>query len=209
MMEGRKTMAEDKFDSEHKSVNGKPVHRADFAYVGDPKDKSTWKLPVDAGNVEAALDLFARTELPAGAKQEVASRIAAAAARHGVDKDKLARFRARYLAGAAEKASEFPLPRFVIRLSDFAGTGLIRIPIAITGQWVRGASNFAIGLDDLNEVRENFAKKPNGEINVDYDHASEMPEVAAGGPVPSAGRIVRLDAPEAWNGTGQRILWGW
>ncbi len=42
----------------------------------------------------------------------------------------------------------------------------------------------------------NFEQRRNGEINVDYDHASEMPEVAAGGPIPSAGRIVKLDTPD-------------
>src|SRR3972149_6775765 len=31
-----------------------------------------------------------------------------------------------------------------------------------------------------------------------------MPEVAAGGPIPSAGRIVKLDPPEAASGLGAR-----
>jgi phage I-like protein len=88
------------------------------------------------------------------------------------------------------------LPRFVITLSTDATDGLIRVPLAITGKWVRGKTEFAITRADLESIVRNFRERQNGEINVDYDHASEMPEVAAGGPVPSAGRIVRLDAPE-------------
>jgi phage I-like protein len=88
------------------------------------------------------------------------------------------------------------LPRFVITLSADATDGLIRVPLAITGKWMRGRTEFAISRADLESIVRNFRERQNGEINVDYDHASEMPEVAAGGPVPSAGRIVRLDAPE-------------
>jgi len=89
-------------------------------------------------------------------------------------------------------------PRIVVTLdAPVDGEGaLARIPIAITGTWVRAGSRFSISLDDLEEIVRNFRKRSNGEINVDYDHASEMPEVAAGGPIPSAGRIVKLDAPE-------------
>ena len=110
-----------------------------------------------------------------------------------------------------------PLPRFVITLrADDATNGVIRVPLAITGQWVRGATTFTITREDLEAIARNFRERQNGEINVDYDHASEMPEVAAGGPVPSAGRIVRLDPPEAVGAQhaaplrGDRhILYGW
>jgi hypothetical protein len=94
-------------------------------------------------------------------------------------------------------------PRFVALLAEPPATGLIRIPIAITGAWKGAQEQFSIGLDDLEEIRDNFAKKPTGEINVDYEHASEVP-FGTGGPVLSAGRIVKLDAPEAFrNGSGQ------
>jgi hypothetical protein len=108
--------------------------------------------------------------------------------------------------------------------------GLLRVPLAVTGKWVRGSTTFAITRQDLEDIVRNFRERQNGEINVDYDHASEMPEVAAGGPVPSAGRIVKLDSPEVlgagdW-GLGEKnqnqapstqpparstrfILWGW
>ena len=58
------------------------------------------------------------------------------------------------------------------------------------------AEKFSITPQDLESIMRNFRERQNGEINVDYDHASEMPEVAAGGPIPSAGRIVRIDPPE-------------
>ena len=94
-------------------------------------------------------------------------------------------------------------PRFVMMLSEPPGTGLIRIPIAVTGQWKGAEKEFSIGLDDLKEIRENFANKPTREINVDYEHASEVP-FGTGGPVLSAGRIVKLDEPERFqNGSGQ------
>jgi len=93
-------------------------------------------------------------------------------------------------------------PRFVMMLSEPPGTGLLRIPIAVTGQWKGAEKQFSIGLDDLKEIRENFRKKPTREINVDYEHASEVP-FGTGGPVLSAGRIVKLDEPETFgNGSG-------
>jgi hypothetical protein len=119
-------------------------------------------------------------------------------------------------------------PRFVVLLSEPPATGLIRIPIAITGVWKGAEKEFSIGLDDLNDIRENFARKPTREINVDYEHASEVP-FGTGGPVLSAGRVVKLDQPERFvngnreSGMGSRerpnsqlltpdsrlILWGW
>jgi hypothetical protein len=121
-------------------------------------------------------------------------------------------------------------PRFLMMLAEPPAVGLIRIPIAITGKWKGAEQEFSIGLDDLNDICENFANKPTREINVDYEHASEVP-FGTGGPVLSAGRIVKLDEPEKFkNGNGQMgsgqvaqpstahlptspsarfILWGW
>jgi len=96
-------------------------------------------------------------------------------------------------------------PRFVVTLNVGPATdGLVRVPLAVTGKWVRGSTSFAITRQDLEEIVRNFRERQNGEINVDYDHASEMPEVAGGGPVPSAGRIVKLDQPEPAPGLGTR-----
>jgi Mu-like prophage I protein len=90
------------------------------------------------------------------------------------------------------------LPRFIATLAAPLAPAdeLVRVPLALTGRWVRGAREFAITRQDLESIVRNFRGRQNGEINVDYDHASEMPEVAAGGPIPSAGRIVRLNPPE-------------
>jgi phage I-like protein len=100
-------------------------------------------------------------------------------------------------------------PRFMATLEPQAGEapGRVRIPLALAGTWVRGSQTFSITPQDLESIVRNFRERQNGEINVDYDHASEMPEVAAGGPIPSAGRIVAVDPPET---SGRRtILWGW
>jgi len=100
-------------------------------------------------------------------------------------------------------------PRFMATLAAGAGEGAgkVRIPLAVAGTWVRGANRFSITPQDLESIVRNFCERQNGEINVDYDHASEMPEVAAGGPIPSAGRIIGIDPPEL---QGRRtLLWGW
>jgi phage I-like protein len=98
-------------------------------------------------------------------------------------------------------------PRFMATLEPAPGDGKVRIPLAVAGTWVRGSNKFSITPGDLESIVRNFRERQNGEINVDYDHASEMPEVAAGGPIPSAGRIVGVDPPEA---QGRRtFLWGW
>jgi hypothetical protein len=113
-------------------------------------------------------------------------------------------------------------PQFLMMLAEPPATGLIRIPIAITGVWRGAEKEFSIGLDDLNDIRENFAKKPTGEINVDYEHASEVP-FGTGGPVLSAGRVTKLDKPVVFSGGNgaskpqspapspqpRFILWGW
>ena len=121
-------------------------------------------------------------------------------------------------------------PQFLMMLAEPPAAGLIRIPIAVTGTWKGAEKEFSIDLDDLVEIRRNFAQKPTGEINVDYEHASEVP-FGTGGPVLSAGRIVKLDKPESFeNGNGhvssirageaassespsspsaRFILWGW
>ena len=78
------------------------------------------------------------------------------------------------------KLEQLTLPRFMATLEAEAGAaGKVRIPLAVTGTWVRGASRFSITRQDLESIVRNFRERQNGEINVDYDHASEMPEVAA------------------------------
>lgn len=70
-----------------KSVDGEDLPASDFAYVGDPDDTSTWKLPVhDEAHAKNALARFNQTEgIPADDKSKVARRLVAAAKKHGID----------------------------------------------------------------------------------------------------------------------------
>ena len=69
---------------------------------------------------------------------------------------------------------------------DRFGRKAYRIPVALTGEWIKDKP-FGITREDLARMRDNLNKRGNGEIVVDYEHASEDPGVAAGGPVPAAG----------------------
>ena len=92
-----------------------------------------------------------------------------------------------------ERGSETQLPDVLLdQVLAADGAGLVEIPIAVTGAWKRGSSEFSLTQDDLGRMAANFKKRKNGEINVDYDHASEMTDVARGGPIPSAGRILKM-----------------
>lgn len=70
-----------------KSVSGQELGARDFAYVGDPKDTSTWKLPVhDEAHAKDALARFSQTDgIPAADKPAVMKRIVAACKYYGVD----------------------------------------------------------------------------------------------------------------------------
>ena len=69
-----------------KSVAGKDLTAADFAYVGDPKDPSTWKLPVhDEAHARNALARFDQAQIPAADKKAVAQKVYTAAKKFGID----------------------------------------------------------------------------------------------------------------------------
>ena len=92
-----------------------------------------------------------------------------------------------------ERGSETQLPDVLLdQVLAADGAGLVEIPIAVTGAWKRGSSEVSLTQDDLGRMAANFKKRKNREINVDYDHASEMTDVARGGPIPSAGRILKM-----------------
>ncbi len=179
-------------DSEHASVGGEPVHRSKFAYVGNPNDKSTWKLPIhDADHVRNALARFNQADIPSSEKKAVARRLVAAARRYGID---ASGFAAQYLSDH--------LPRQAVLLNG-PGTPLPsdggefsrefhEIPIAVTGSWVKGEHKFSITKQDLADIVRNFEKRKNDQVVIDYEHASEMPEIAKGGPIPAAGWIHQL-----------------
>jgi phage I-like protein len=79
-----------------------------------------------------------------------------------------------------------------------------RMPILMIGTFYKGKQRFSITRADVATMAANFKKRGNGEVVIDYEHASEMPEVAAGQPVPAAGWIVSIDPePDA-----NHIVWG-
>jgi phage I-like protein len=97
--------------------------------------------------------------------------------------------------------------RFVVSLGGIvlseAGR-LVRIPLVILGRWAKGLQTFAITRADVTAIAENFRKRMNGELVIDYEHASERPEIAAGGPVPAAGWLREIEDTPDENG----VLWG-
>lgn len=72
------------------------------------------------------------------------------------------------------------------------GAQLREIIIAVPGRWVKEEHQFSITQQDLSDMARNFTKRKNDMLVIDYEHASEQPEVAKGGPVPGAGWIHRL-----------------
>ena len=93
--------------------------------------------------------------------------------------------------------------QFISQLSAMPAEGLARIPILVTGSWVKGGRDVSFTRDELRTAIDNFQKLANHDLNVDYDHACEDLERAAGEPTPSAGRILALDEPEEFRDTGQ------
>ncbi len=99
-------------------------------------------------------------------------------------------------------------PGFIIDLTRIALSASeetpTRIPLAQLGTFYKGKQRFTITRNDIARMAENFAKRGNGQVVLDYEHASEHPELAAGGPIPAAGWIVAIDPePDA-----QKLVWG-
>src|SRR5574341_634865 len=69
-----------------KMVDGKELTAADFAYVGNPDDPETWKLPIhDEDHARNALARFNQADIPTDEKPKVARKLLAAAKKFGVD----------------------------------------------------------------------------------------------------------------------------
>jgi len=70
-----------------KSVDGQDLHAGDFAWVGDPEDPATWKLPIhDKAHAQNAMARFNQTQgIPADQKKLVAQKIARKAKGFGID----------------------------------------------------------------------------------------------------------------------------
>jgi hypothetical protein len=88
---------------------------------------------------------------------------------------------------------------FGVLLADTIG-GLNEIPMAVTGSWVKDGHRFSITREDLDDIVKNFEKRANGQVVVDFEHASERPEVARGGPVIAAGWIHALTVRDSGDG---------
>jgi len=72
------------------------------------------------------------------------------------------------------------------------GKDLHAVPVAVCGAWVKNGHTFKITLEDLQSMLSNFEKRKNDMVVIDYEHASEDPSVARGGPVPAAGWVHAL-----------------
>ncbi len=72
-----------------KTVAGKQLTQGAFAFVGDPKDTSTWKLPVhDKSHADnAAARLNQTNDIPADKKPAVEAKIKAAQKKYGESPD--------------------------------------------------------------------------------------------------------------------------
>lgn len=66
------------------------------------------------------------------------------------------------------------------------------LPVCVAGSWVKEGHNLSISPDDLAAMVRNFEKRKNEQVVIDYEHASENPEVSHGGPIPAAGWIHSL-----------------
>jgi phage I-like protein len=106
----------------------------------------------------------------------------------------------------AEAMSEHPRVVVTLGTIQFSETSeLVRIPLAKLGRWVKGMQKFAITRDDLAAMIENFRRRGNGEVVIDYEHASEQPEIAQGQPIPAAGWVRKIEPEPDRDG----LIWGW
>lgn len=181
---------------DYATVDGEKVEKGDFGYApGD--EPSKWKFPLhNKEKVESAIDMFHHEKgIPAEAMAELKRKIIERAHKFGVDEDKIKRFEGRPAQKTSETSSEFGRSVQLLCLGEPVaqdGKTLYEVPIVVPGQWVKGGERFSITRGDLAKMVVNFNKRLNGMVGIDYEHASEFPEVARGGPVPAAGWIHNL-----------------
>ncbi len=79
-------------NSKTKRVAGEDLPESSFAYVGDPDDTSTWKLPIEfstdektKSHVRNALSRFDQADIPESERVFVRAKIVAAAKKHGIE----------------------------------------------------------------------------------------------------------------------------
>jgi hypothetical protein len=98
--------------------------------------------------------------------------------------------------------SKDPRLGFPLALADLREK-LARIPLVMLGTWYKGSRKFSITRENIRNAVANFRKRK-ADLVVDYEHASEYPEIARGEPIPAAGWLKSVDdGPDA-----KGILWG-
>jgi phage I-like protein len=184
-------------EQDYATVSGEKVHRSDFAYAPAGSEPHEWKLPIhDASHVRNALARFSQTQLPAAAKKAAWEKIVAAARKFEVHVSES------HLSVVPGRLQRTPGAVAVLLTNEGTpvatptgmalqrpGAQLRDIAVAVPGSWVKGDHSFSITKQDLADMVRNFEKRKNDMIVIDYEHASEQPEVAKGGPVPGAGWI--------------------
>ncbi len=200
-------------EQDYATVGGTQVHRGDFGYApGD--EPSTWKFPLhDASHVRDAMARFNQSKgIPADAKAALKLKIIERAHKYGIDTSNFEKEYSSEVRCAESGVNGLPTSdrglrtTLAVLLAD-AGTAvdtpagvtlhgpstqLREIAIAVPGSWHKGDHSFSISKEDMADIVRNFDKRQNGMIPIDYEHASEMPEVAKGGAIPAAGWIHRL-----------------
>lgn len=176
-------------EQDYATVSGEKVKREDFAYAPAGSKPSEWKLPVhDKNHTQNALARFNQTDLPADAKAGVKRKILERAHKFGIDTSGFEKEHE----NASEQLTDEQSQRMFWLLSDLTpmslnGKQVVEIPICIAGTWVKGDHKFSITSDDIDSMIRNFEQRANGQTVIDYEHASEMPELAKGGAIPAAG----------------------
>lgn len=188
-------------NQDYATVDGKQVQRSDFGYVPDDMP-SHWKFPLDTeGRVRDAMSRFNQEKgIPHDAMRALYHKILSRAHKYGMDTSNFEKEHGGAFRASEEAMSERgqsilldELPRPI----EEGGRRIYRLPVLMAGEWHMGTRKVRVTDAHLRQMSDNFRKRRNGELNVDYEHASEMPEVAAGGPVPSAGSIVQTEAGAA------------
>jgi phage I-like protein len=191
-------------DQNYATVGGQKVEKSDFAYAPAGSKPSEWKYPVhDASHARNALARWGQHKgIPSGAEAGVLAKIKRAAKRFGVKVDPAKYADVREMVPKDTK-QYIKLPQAEVHMATWLssvlpepvskdGKAMYRMPIAVTGSWYKGDHSFSITAEDLRDIVANFNKRHNGMVPIDYEHASEQPEVARGGDVPAAGWIHSL-----------------
>jgi phage I-like protein len=189
-------------EQDYATVKGEKVSKSDFGYApGD--EPSKWKFPLqDAGNVRDAMARFNQSkDIPAGAKAALKRKIIERARKFGIDTSNFEKEYATEATGNRPQAIGFSVVLLDAGVAAVTpeglklhapGAQLREIAVAVPGSFVKAGREFSITPEMIREMEANFAKRKNGQVVIDYEHASEDPAVAKGGPVPAAGWIHRL-----------------